>query len=375
MPVRQIKKSWMVDFRFGSERCRKRSPLNTRPGAIAYEMFLKKESCLYGSITAALRANAPQNRMPCPTLTEFAPRWFAGYVTVNNRPKEQAQKRLIFEHHILPEFGSLRLCDIGYEEIEVYKGRKRGIGLAAKTINNHLAVLHRCLTCAKEWNVLRTDVPRVPLLRSAEPTFHFLTEDDCVKLLAAAPVGTPRTMILMGLQTGLRFCELAALHWEEVDLVRASVTVCRSMVAGHVSSPKSNRIRHVPLTSDLVDALSALPRGGDVVFHRKGRMMTYRVAWKMLDELSRAAGIAHVSWHDLRHTFASQLVGRGASLLSVQKLLGHSDIQVTMRYSHLGKDALRGAIALLENSFHENVGNVSPIKTGVPERVGHAWAL
>jgi integrase len=375
MPVRFIKKRWAVDFRFGGERCRKRSPLNTRPGAIAYEMFLKKEACLYGSITSALRANSPENRMPCPTLAEFTPRWFAGYVTVNNRPKEQAQKRRVFKRHILPEFGALRMCDIGYEEIEVYKGKKRAAGLAAKTINNHLAVLHRCLTCAKEWKVLRTEVPRVPLLRAAEPTFHFLSDDDCSKLLAMAPGGVPRAMILMGLRTGLRFCELAALRWDDVDLSLGSVTVCRSMVGGDVSAPKSNRIRHVPLTTDLVHELRALPLDGELVFTRAGRMITYRVAWKMLDDLSRAAGIEHVSWHDLRHTFASQLVARGASLLSVQKLLGHSDIQVTMRYSHLGKDALRGAIALLENSFHEKTGNVSPIKTGVPEQVGHAWAL
>ena len=163
MPVRQIGERWMVDFHFGGERCRRRSPLNTAEAALAYEMFLKKEAGLYGSITAAIRANTPHHHTPCPKLREFAPRWFAGYVAVNNRPKEQQLKRIIFERHILPDFGSERLCDIGHEEIERYKGRKRAAGFAAKTINNHLAVLHRCLTSAKEWSVLRTDVPRVPL--------------------------------------------------------------------------------------------------------------------------------------------------------------------------------------------------------------------
>jgi len=70
----------------------------------------------------------------------------------------------------------------------------------------------------------------------------------------------------------------------------------------------------------------------------------------MIAKASADADIAHVSWHDLRHTFASTLVERGASLLAVQKLLGHSDIQVTMRYSHLGSDSLRSTMALLEEA-------------------------
>ncbi len=338
----------MVDFYFGGERCRKRGPLNSEEGALAYEMFLKKESSLHGSITAALRANIPAHRHPCPTFEEFVPRWFNGYVFVNNRPTEQQQKRRIVARYLLPEFGKLRLCDIGQEEIERFKGNRRQAGLAAKTINNQLAVLHRCLTCAKEWKVLKTEVPRIPILRCAEPVFRFLNVDDCERLLAVAPAGVIRTMILTGLRAGLRFCELAALRWVDVDLPRGYITVCRSAVSGHVAQPKSNRIRHVPLTRELMEALSDLPRQGELVFHRDGRMMSYDFAWKLITSLSRSAGIEHTTWHDLRHTFASRLVERGASLLSVQKLLGHSDIQVTMRYSHLGKDALRDAVALLE---------------------------
>src|SRR5664280_633461 len=171
MPVRHVKKSWIVDFRFGGERCRKRAPLNSKAGAIAYEFFLRKEAGLYGSIGAALRANIPKNHIPCPTLIEFTPRWMNGYVVVNNRIQEQRHKRAIFEQHILPEFGNIRLCDIGLEEIEGYKGKKRVSGLSPKSINNHLAMLHQCLACAKKWEVLNTEVPRIPIMRSTEPAF------------------------------------------------------------------------------------------------------------------------------------------------------------------------------------------------------------
>lgn len=59
------------------------------------------------------------------------------------------------------------------------------------------------------------------------------------------------------------------------------------------------------------------------------------------------ASVTVVTWHDLRHTFASHLVAKSAPLPAVQKLLGHSEIKMTMRYSHLGPDQLRDAVALL----------------------------
>lgn len=348
MPVRQVKNTWTIDIYFGGERCRRRSPLNTKEGALAYEMFMRKECALHGSITAVLRANTSARSSPCPTLYEFSERWFKGYVIVNNRPQEQRMKRRIFDAHILPVFGHLRLCDIGPEEIEQYKGEKRQTNLAAKTINNHLAVLHRCLMCAKDWKVLKTEVPRIPLLRAAEPTFHFLSPEDCEKLLGAVSDEVIRTMILTGIQTGMRFCELTALRWKEVDLDKRFVTVCRSIVNGYISPPKNNRVRHIPLTDTLTEALASLPRTCELVFHKHEKIISYNHAWEKLREVSVAAGIEHTSWHDLRHTFASQLVGLGASLLAVQNLLGHSSIQITMRYSHLGKDMLRDAVQLLD---------------------------
>lgn len=350
MPTRKIESRWYVDFYFGGERCRRKSPLNTATGAAAYELFLRKEAGLYGSIGAALRANSPINQTPCPTLNEFVPRWLRGYVLVNNRPAERRHKQRILSWHLLPHFGGTRLCDIQAEEIEGYKGKKREEGLAPKTINNHLAVLHRCLTVAKDWNALRTPVPRIPLLKAPPPTFRFLQGDECTALLNHAADQVHRTMVLMGLRTGMRFCELSALHWESLDLERRMVTVCRSLVSGHLSGPKNNRIRYIPLTTDITDALVALPRRGQYVFQNSGNPLEYTTAWKRLRRTAERAQVERVSWHDLRHTFASQLVERGVSLLAVQKLLGHSDIQVTMRYSHLRQDALRDAIAVLERA-------------------------
>ena len=69
---------------------------------------------------------------------------------------------------------------------------------------------------------------------------------------------------------------------------------------------------------------------------------------KPLWRACRRAGLRRVGWHILRHTFASHLVMRGVPLKAVQELLGHTTIQMTMRYSHLAPEIGRQAVAVLE---------------------------
>jgi len=69
-------------------------------------------------------------------------------------------------------------------------------------------------------------------------------------------------------------------------------------------------------------------------------------------------GLRHIGWHVLRHTFATELVRRGAPLVAVKELLGHSNIQMTMRYAHVSDESLRSAVNLLSTSVHgQSAGN------------------
>jgi len=80
----------------------------------------------------------------------------------------------------------------------------------------------------------------------------------------------------------------------------------------------------------------------------------------------RRAGIKEFTFHDLRHTFASKLVMKGASLKAVQELLGHKDIKMTMRYAHLAEDIKKDAVKLLDGAEDEKYGQKMDTKKGQP---------
>jgi len=105
---------------------------------------------------------------------------------------------------------------------------------------------------------------------------------------------------------------------------------------------------------------SARPQG--LVLQINEKPITGYAASEMLGHACIRASVKHIGWHKLRHTFASQLVGRGVNLRSVQELLGHSTIQMTERYVHLTQSSLQQVILVLEQ----------PQKS---ESLGNPWAM
>ncbi len=346
MSVYKLKGSWWVDFTYEHERLRKRSPLNTRGGACEYEVHLRKELARHGSLDAMIAA---QETFPAPrriAFAEFAEMWLREYVDVNNKPTEQRAKRVALRNHLLPEFGTRSIGSITALDIEHLKARLEAKGLSAKSRNNYLTVLRTCLSAAVEWKVI-TAAPQFKLFKRTRPPFHYLSQAELTALLAALTRGVLRSLVLTASQTGLRFCELIALRWDDVDFDAGMICVCRSEVRGVVGTPKSDRIRYVPLTPDVRGLLLELERNGPLVFQRCGRSVKYVCARDQLAAACESAGVPHASWHTLRHTFASHLVAARAPIKAVQELLGHSSLEMTLRYSHLNADDLRAAVSLL----------------------------
>jgi integrase len=127
--------------------------------------------------------------------------------------------------------------------------------------------------------------------------------------------------------------------------------VRRNVWRGHTGTPKSGRNREIPLSDDALKALKAQRHlRGDLVFcAERGRGLAENECKHPIWRACKRAGLRRISWHVLRHTFASHLVMRGVPLKAVQELMGHATIEMTMRYAHLSPDVRRNAVQLLDH--------------------------
>jgi integrase len=230
--------------------------------------------------------------------------------------------------------------------------------LCNKTINNHLTVLRKSLNTAQEWKLLGV-IPKVRLLKVQPHKYDFLSEAECKSILSHSQA-VIHEIILIALNTGMRFGEIIALDWQDVDLGRRILSVNKSIAHGILGSPKSNKARHIPLSLIVCQALNERKKDSGYVFaNEQGEPLRQSYCCDALHRVCLLAGLRKIGWHALRHTFASTLVKKGVSLKAVQELLGHSDIRMTMRYAHLGYSELRAAIDVLEpqKDYGQQVGN------------------
>ncbi len=149
-------------------------------------------------------------------------------------------------------------------------------------------------------------------------------------------------MVLLSLNTGLRQGELFSLSWSSVDLQLKTITI----LASH---SKGNNTRHIPLNAEALAVLQAIKPevATGLVFKSPVTGKRFDNVKKAWAEVTKAAEVPDLRWHDMRHDFASQLVMRGVPLYTVQKLLGHSNPRMTQRYARLAPEQLADAVALL----------------------------
>jgi integrase len=154
------------------------------------------------------------------------------------------------------------------------------------------------------------------------------------------------------LLTGLRDQELCYLTWKDVDLKKLTLRV----TSKDGFSPKDYEERIIPLPPDLVSLLKDLPRKSQWVFpNSKGERITHRL--RRLKRIAKRAGIQHATLHKFRHTYATRLLEAGADIVTVQYLLGHSDLETTRQYLDPRDELKRKAANLLSLRGNEQDTN------------------
>lgn len=359
MAVRMMKKSWWIDFRFNHTRYRKRSPENSRAAALAYEATLRVKLDRGESIDKEEAREVSSEA----TFEQFARRWFEEYVKANSKPSTQYSRKFILFPSLIPFFGKMLISQITVSDVERYKTQLLKRGLARRTVNEHLLVFNGCVSTAYKWLKLKGVPPEITWLKCPPPNTDYLSFDESELLLSSAD-GVIREMIFTALRTGMRLGELIGLQWSSIDWHNRLIIVrhswCNSAKA--LGSPKSNRERHIDMTADLYAVLLKRRKDTGFVFidTNDEHFGHYRLG-RILTNVCKKAGLRHIGWHVLRHTFASHLVMLGAPVAAVQKLLGHSAIDMTMRYAHLSPSTLRTAIDLLNPTWTPSVEFGQPV--------------
>lgn len=202
-------------------------------------------------------------------------------------------------------------------------GHKRTKPRSASTVRSYLAVLAAVFKIGvRELRWCEANPVRdVALPAASAGRTRFLSNDERKALLDACRVSEAPALyalVMLALTTGARKGELYGLRWSDVDLVRRWAIFPKT---------KNGTARGVPLVPAVVGELAKLPRLGERVFPED---MTR--AWRTV---LRRAALSEFRFHDLRHSAASHLVASGASLIEIAALLGHKDIRMTHRYSHV----------------------------------------
>lgn len=358
MAVRMIKKSWWIDLRANHTRYRKRSPENSKAGAEAYEAMLRQKLARGEPIEKAAHAEQEE------TFERFASKWFEEYVVPNNKPSEQRHKKYILSASLVPFFGKTPVGQITAHQIEQYKARLAKEGVKNKTAKNRLTVLNKCLITAYEWLQLAGTPPKIKWPQCISYRTDYLSREEC-ELLVSTAQGVIKEMIFMALRTGMRQGELKGLQWSSIDWQNRSVAVRHSRCdyTKSLGTPKSNRERHIPLDIDLYEMLHKRKKGTGYVFlDTDGQPFDHKRLIRRLAKVCKKAGLHRITWHILRHTFATQLA-MSSPLHVVKELMGHANIATTMRYAHVAPSALRTAIdtlnpkRMVQADFGQPVGN------------------
>ena len=238
---------------------------------------------------------------------------------------------------IYPTFGNREIRNIRAIEVERWLDRLTN-KLAPSSCNRVLAVFKTICSLAVRQGIVPASASPcsgVFSLKLQTPRERYLSPDEAVRLMTILEQSERQEAqaLRLLLLTGARKSEILKARWENVHLDLHMISVPIS---------KSGKTRYIFLSDAARDILAGLKSRGKSPWLFPGRSSRKPISdifayWK---EVRDKLNLADVRIHDLRHTFASFLVNAGHTLYEAQKMLGHADPRTTMRYAHLGQDAL-----------------------------------
>ena len=342
-------------------RRRWRSPM---PSKLATERWAREKAkgFLAHQATPELeeREDTPPPKPEVPKFKDYAPRFMKDYVLANRHSDATYLVRKRNLPHLLTALGELRLDEIGPTHYQVIK--TNCAHLATRTVNKLLDQLTTMLRVAVEWGLI-VAAPKIKRIKQEEDEMPHLSPEEGERFVTVAEEHEHKVYLaaLVGVDGGLRNSEIRGLRWSDIDFEdghHGAILVSNRVHDGQEGPPKGKKVRRVPLTRRLRDALLAQPRHATdphVFVTYKGTLIkTGQTLFDWFEPVWLKAQVPR-GIHTLRHTFATDALRGGASLRAVQRLLGHSSIVTTERYLHTLKSDLDDAVESLEKGRHSRV--------------------
>jgi integrase len=275
------------------------------------------------------------------TLADVIPRYLS-HQKVRLTAQAYQRTRGIVEGHLKPALGQVRLAKIRRVDVNQY-ATARSAKVAPGSVVKELNVLKHLLNLALEWELIpfnpaqNVKLPRVPAGR-----IRYLQPGELRTVLEACPEWLRPIAGLLAV-TGMRRSEALNLRWLDIDRTGRRILLPQT---------KNGDGRIVYLNQLACVILDSLCAGAptDRVFSVTNDVTPNNVSLAFL-RACRRVGVEDFRLHDLRHTAASWLRMNGADLQDVAELLGHRDLRMTKRYSHLSPEHLQNAVEALDGVF------------------------
>lgn len=311
------------------------------------------------------------------TVAELLKQWFEGYCRTNCSLRTCDGYDSVIRLHLIPALGHFRLCDLQPRSIQTCYSNACTANLSSRTVLH----FHRVLFQALRWAVKQGYLGKNPAECADPPRvvkkfMRTLTPAEVEALLAKAQDSFAYPVIYTALSTGLRQAELLGLRWRDVDLDMLSISVTQVLYKRRgvctFKEPKTiGSRRRVAMTPKLAQFLREYRAERESLHWHLGRPLSLddlvfaTMDAKPLDpsvlthnfgRICREAGLEHVRFHDLRHTFASLMLLRGAKPKVISEALGHASVAFTMdTYSHIISGMQEDAMALLDEVLPRGV--------------------
>lgn len=295
--------------------------------------------------------------------------WWIGN-TMNLRDVSAIIKRRMVDKHILTWFGERDIIEIDDVYINQFiinerdnGNRLTGKGLCHNTIVKEISVLREIFKYAEIKGYIKNNpmllikgMKKVPVKE-----YNTFSYDEVQKLIQNARPKWLGDLILLAYHTGMRKCECYGLQWNDINFENKSLMVVRSVTATQpnerlITEPKTKTSKRIILLDDkTISMLNRRYKDGNsdtwVFANQYGELISPWYNVKYFRDACIRSGIPIRRFYDLRHTHITELVTAGIPLPVIQKRAGHSDIKMTMHYTHIQPEMQQCAVELLNGRF------------------------